>query len=342
MGIWPFKHRDEKGRFKKKPAGYIPEEGTVEAGDVDLAVREYGLDETWEAGPSGRVKVTVEDVERLIEGAGTDNDDPVDAEFRALGDSTSRNASPAAIPVQVDDADDDASEASRVQGPARRSGDRGAAAMELKLAKAQAKAKLAQAEKEILATKKIKREMGAARRKEAFDMAGRISKAFAPKTKMSASELYLGKASKSLYVPAKPSAEPLRQNAAGEMHQPRLERLRRAGSPGTGTTAPIARTVIPSTRLAREPSTAIAQKPEYGFLRQLALPSGTSRLEQLVFAEIVDNHDRDTMSHIKTEVGKLGYRASDVGGAVKSLVQKGFVEKTVDVPGEEPVFEVRS
>lgn len=192
-----------------------------------------------------------------------------------------------------------------------------------KTKKAQLRAKRAQAESITEDLKKKRREASKARRDEAAKRAGQVAKTFAPASAPGGvKKFYLGGASKDLYTPDRPSAEPLKHAPAGKALRPHTERLRRAVSPGEAVTMPIARMSVPST--------TPAQLPEYGFLREMALPSGTSRLEHAVFAEIQANHDVDTAPHIKDEVARLGYRRSDIGGAIKTLVQKGFIEKRDD------------
>lgn len=180
--------------------------------------------------------------------------------------------------------------------------------------------------KERLARKKAQFELGKARREEVSKTAGRISKAFAPAgAPGGVAQFYLGRPGKGLYVPSTPSAERLRENPAKRALVPHVERLRRAAAPGSGTMMPIAKAVAPGQRLA--------QPLQYGFLRQFALPSGSSRLEQAVFAEIRSNHDVDTMEHIKDELVKLGYGRPQIEQAVRSLEHKGFVEKQRQLPG---------
>lgn len=192
---------------------------------------------------------------------------------------------------------------------------------------------------------------------EVTKTAGQISKAFAPAgAPGGVKRFYLGGAKESLYVPQAPSAERLREIPAKRALEPHIERLRRATAPGAGVTMPIARAVMPSERLAQQPQAALLRQPlQYGFLREAGRLksqgplgqvvsgqlSGTSKLEQAVFAEIKANNDVDTLEHIKAELTKLGYQRGDVEQAVRSLEQKGFVEKQKLLPGGQAEYVVR-
>lgn len=220
-------------------------------------------------------------------------------------------------------------------GPVRATGTQRRTEREIQRVKrAQLRAKRAQAETVTQDLRKKRFELGKARREEFYKTAGRISKAFAPAgAPGGAAQFYLGRPGRSLYVPERPTAEHLRESPAKRALQPHTERLRRATAPSTGTLMPIARTVAPSESLA--------QSPNYGFLRQFTLPSGTSKLEQAVFAEIRSNHDVDTLEHIRSELSKLGYGRAQVEQAMRALEGKGFIERQKLLPGRPPEYVVR-
>jgi len=213
--------------------------------------------------------------------------------------------------------------------------------------KAQLRAKQAQAEAITSEQRKKEWERRFGKYKdikgEVTKTSGQVSRAFAPAgAPGGAAQFYLGRPGKGLYVPSTPSAEGLKEIPAKRALQPHTERLRRATAPGAGIMTPIARAVMPSERLAQQPQATLLRQPlQYGFLRQYTMPSGTSKLEQAVFAEIKSNGDVDTLEHIKTELARLGYQRSSVERAVRSLEQKGFVEKQKLLPSGVSEYVVR-
>lgn len=227
--------------------------------------------------------------------------------------------------------------------------------------RAQLRAKRAQAEDVTRAFEKAEweRKFGKYKdiRGEVTKTAGQISKALAPAgAPGGAARFYLGRPGRGLYVPGAPSAEGLREIPAKRALQPHTERLRRTTAPGAGTVMPIAGAALPSERLAQTPSYGLLRQPlQYGFLREagrlkgggslgaLAASqlSGTSRLEQAVFAEVRSNNDVDTLEHIKSELAKLGYSKTQVEVAVRSLERKGFIEKQRALPGDAAEYVTR-
>ena len=211
------------------------------------------------------------------------------------------------------------------------------------LAETEKRAKLSQAELEILRAERARVELGKAKResrvagvREVSGYAGKIASVFSPSLgKKEKADLYFGKAKGSLYVPSTPTTSFLEEIPAKQLHKPHLEKLRRAGSPATGVTTRVSGMVTP-------PMARSGQSPlNYGFLREAGrLQSsgplgqlvagqlqGGSRLEQLIFAAIQENQDADSLEHIKAEMERLGYQKGDVEQALRNLQSQGFVEK---------------
>ncbi len=312
MVRWPWKDRDEKGRFRKRPAGLLP---SGEYGD-EFAVEPYEDEEEEEfASPSEQ--------ENVVEG-----------EFREL---------PAGTPIEEAPASVAGPTVSRPKSPesmrdlrARRE----AARTSAELTEMEKAAKKAQAEIEITRAARAREELSRARRenrlsgvKEVAGYAGKVSRVFAPSLgKKEKSELFFGKAKGSLYVPPTPTTTFLEEVPAKKLHKPQLEKVRRAGAPAAGTTTQIARTVPP-------PMVRQGQSPlNYGFLRaaggsgplnQIVAGQlqGGNKLEQLIYGVIQQNRDSATLEHVKSEMERLGYSRSDVEQALRNLQSQGFVER---------------
>ena len=314
MVKWPWRDRDEKGRFRRKPAGYL---SAGEYGD-EFAVEPYG---------------------------GEEEEDFVEGEFREIPS----DARTYELPLEASSSGERS--ATSPQQPIRPTGSsirdlrarREAAKRGSEIAETEKAAKKAQAELEILRAERARVELSKAKResriagvREVGGYAGRIAQVFSPSLgKKEKVDLYFGKAKGSLYVPPTPTTTFLEEIPAKRALQPHIEKLRRAGAPASGIATRIAGTVAP-------PTVRPGQSPlNYGFLReasrlksegplgQLVAGSlqGGSRLEQLIFAAIRENNDQDTIEHVKDEVERLGYKRSDIEAAVRSLQQQGFVEK---------------
>ena len=126
---------------------------------------------------------------------------------------------------------------------------------------------------------------------------------------------YIPKAMPEYYVPGgrvrkltDPTGAP-----AGYMHTPHLHSLQRAGAP-----PPTAAVKAPFRDVERFEGLGTAM----GRLRELErFPS----VDQAVYAEIHANGDIDTPSHVRREVGQLGFSRSEIDIALKRLREAGLV-----------------
>jgi hypothetical protein len=84
----------------------------------------------------------------------------------------------------------------------------------------------------------------------------------------------------------------------------------------------------------------LRQGLDYSFLKELNTPKGLNQPEQMAYAEIRANHDRDTASHVVSELRKLGVSKGEAEQALRSLLQKGHVRRVQDFQGEAPIFEI--
>lgn len=148
-------------------------------------------------------------------------------------------------------------------------------------------------------------------------------------------ELYIPKPQRGLYVPSKAPSMGGEISSLREVSQPRLEKLRRAGSPGSGLGTPIARALVPSTKLAG----GLGMDSVFQRLREASkLP--VDRVEHAALEEIQANGDRDTVRHVVSELAQLGVSRMEAEGAIKGLLTRGVVRRTSDFEGEEPILEV--
>lgn len=339
MVKWPWKDRDEKGRFRKKPAGYLSsgqygDEFSVEQyeGEEEERIFSQRTNLLGDGVVEGEFRELPSDASSV--GVGSLEEDPQVASAEGSQDSFSTPfAKPSANVPRT--------------GPtkSRRAAEHElrASEVELSVAEAEKAAKKAQAEMEITRAARAKEELKRARIesrqarvKEIAGYAGKISRVFSPSLgKKEKAELFFGKAKGSLYTPPTPTTEFLQEIPAKQLHKPQLERVRRAGAPASGVTTQIARTVPPP--MARQ-----GQSPlNYGFLREVsALRStgplgqmatrqlqGGNRLEQLIFGFVQQNQDADTLEHVKSEMEKLGYQRSDTEQALRNLQSQGFIER---------------
>ncbi len=148
--------------------------------------------------------------------------------------------------------------------------------------------------------------------------------------------LYFGRPGRGLYTPSVPSAERLREIPAKRALRPDLGKLRQAAQLGIPQSVPT--DVQYARQLVAPPG---RDRPlSYGFLREVTLPKGLSRIEQAAFNEIRANNDVDTLEHVKDELAKLGFSRFDTERAVQLLESKGLIRKQVEGPGEPPVYEI--
>lgn len=320
MSIWPRKPRDASGRFVPKPAGYLseyesPEEGAI-SGDV--------------------LNTSLGTIPEVIDADFEELDGEEDFNDGATGAVDNKNEQPKAPQPEAPDL-----EALRIQRDLARLGldlDR----ERLGAIRAKQQLEINKARKESIAADKAAFELGQAKRKDIAANAGRAARIFSPNVdKKTRDMLYFGKAAKNLYVPPAPSTDILREPPVKKTLLPQLGRLRHAGSPSAGVTTRIAGTVARPGQATAPIPKDLAQPLQFGLLRKITLPSGTSRLEQAIFAQLQSNQDSDTMDHIKTEVRRLGYRDSVIEQGVRTLEQQGLVEKQKLLgPGSSAVYTV--
>lgn len=130
-------------------------------------------------------------------------------------------------------------------------------------------------------------------------------------------EWYIPKAQAGLYVPKMPGWRPTTEQVpAGEAHRPELGPLRRAGSPPPST--PIK---APFRDVERFEGLGTAMSRLRGLEK---LP----RIDQAVYSEIHANGDIDTPSHIKEEVGQLGFSRREIDVSLKRLRDLGLITPT--------------
>jgi len=112
-----------------------------------------------------------------------------------------------------------------------------------------------------------------------------------------------------------------------------VSNLRRASLPGQGDLSFVRNLIVPDVgKLMKEPNL----KP-FG---RLAKPKDMSPSEQIVYAEIGSDPDKSTVHRVIAEVSKLGVSRAEAEEALKSLLQKGYIELTKEFQGEEPILKV--
>lgn len=323
MNLWPFKKRDERGRFRKEyPAlpepGEEDEEEEILEGEFSEILGDepiYGFAAEKQLPP-----VTVRELVALSqeEGGEPEYEDVTLKEYKP---GRSRSEEPSLEQAKaLRERQKRLNELKRIR---------------LEAQKARVLADKAKHERDITAAQKAKFELRKAQAETGMKYATRaatLGGVPAVQRKGGIRDLYFGRARRSLYVPATPQVE--EGGTAGEALRPHLEMLRRAGAPATGQETLIAQTVMPG-------ASPIAVGPNYGFLREKLMLKGVSPLEKVVFAEIEGNHDVDTMDHIQDEVQRLGYGRKEIGQAVRSLEKQGFVEKQKLLPSGQTEYVIR-
>jgi len=99
---------------------------------------------------------------------------------------------------------------------------------------------------------------------------------------------------------------------------------------------------IGSTPIARA-KTQQTNDMVYRRMRALTMPDMVKlgQTEQVAYAEIKGNHDKDTREHVIEELAKLGISRMEASRAIDSLLRQGLVKKGASFRGE-PVLEVAS
>jgi hypothetical protein len=78
----------------------------------------------------------------------------------------------------------------------------------------------------------------------------------------------------------------------------------------------------------------------YRRMRALTIPNtGMNQTEQMAYAEIRANHDKDTREHVIGELAKLGLTRQEASQAIDSLMRQGLIKRGGSFRGE-PVLEV--
>ena len=149
-----------------------------------------------------------------------------------------------------------------------------------------------------------------------------------PKTPIK--DWYIPKPIPGLYVPKVPSWRPTTEfMPAGEAHRPQLGILRHAGSP-----PPSTRIKVPFRDVERFEGLGTAMSR----LREL---EKFPEVDQAVYQEIHANGDIDTPSHVKKEVGQLGFSKKEIDVSLKRLREFGLIVPTGNkVDGEKELMVV--
>jgi len=153
--------------------------------------------------------------------------------------------------------------------------------------------------------------------REPLRVFSRAYKAVAGPKRPVSSEWYIPKARKEVYVPGVPRWRPTTEFVpAGGAHRPQLGMLRSAGTP-----PPSTRIKVPFRDIERLEGLGTAM----GRLRKLEeFPA----VDQAVYAEIRANGDIDTPSHVRREVGQLGFSRKEIDTSLKRLRDLGLVVPT--------------
>ena len=145
-------------------------------------------------------------------------------------------------------------------------------------------------------------------------------------------ELYVPKVREELYLPDSGA----RGGDLREASRPRLGKLRAAGALRAGGETGLARVTEPRTQGL---ISIKGQSVALGLLREMTTPKGLMPVERYAYAEIVANHDRDTVQHVVSELSAIGITRRDATAAIGSLLRKGIVRKSYD-NGRAPELEV--
>lgn len=173
-------------------------------------------------------------------------------------------------------------------------------------------------------------------KKGAKALGGFAEKKLKPRPRTDLSKFYIPHTMKEYYVPGKQvrnlTTPPGQDSLIAEVTRPRLEKLRTAGAP--------------------PPSTAI-KAPFRNVERQEGLGPALARLRQVskfpgvdwaVYSEIHANGDVDTPSHVRNEVGRMGFSRKEINDSLGRLRKLGIIaptgiksngEKELEVVGNE-------
>lgn len=159
-----------------------------------------------------------------------------------------------------------------------------------------------------------------------------VLKAIKPRPKTDLAKIFFpGKAMRELYIPKPPVRTTTEQiteirkvsmpatgpeTAIGSAHTPSFEKLQRAGSP-----PPSARITTPS----RDP---LEFEGLGSALVRLRGMGQFPKIDRAVMDEVKANGDIDTPSHVRSEVGRLGFPAKEVDKSLKRLRSLGFLLPT--------------
>lgn len=142
--------------------------------------------------------------------------------------------------------------------------------------------------------------------------------------------LYIPRVQPELYVPRVPRWRPTTEfMPAGEAHRPHLEELRRVGTP-----PPSTKIKVPFRDVERFEGLGTAM----GRLRKL---EEFPNVDWAVYQEIHANGDIDTPSHIRKEVGQLGFSRKEIDASLTRLRKLGLIVPTgMEVNGEKELMVV--